>query len=259
LEQTVVYRYVCEPCRQALALRAERPYLNKIRREASKPVPKVVRRDSAGKPLMVGGQRGDVFVATISHCSCPCTSNMHDPYQCTGLGQFKIGGRPGSGLVDQIAEQLGREPIPESVVAQHEDCQVMVTFLLAWWFSSSDDELAAREAELETMRYDDQIKLLRDVLMHERPDLMATAPYCNLKANLKKLVQFRNKVAHSRPIRGDYFNRVKREKGADVLIHVTVEELADHLDLSMALQSQLWFVPRYLAREDGPSTELQAA
>jgi hypothetical protein len=144
----VVYRFVCEPCRQSLGLNAERPYLNKIRREADKIGPQVVQRDSAGKPWMIGRPEGDCFVATNSTCCCACASNDHDPYRCIGVGQFKIGGRPGSGVVDKMAEQLGREPIPELVVAQHEDCEVLVTSLLAWWFGSSDDERVKLEVEL---------------------------------------------------------------------------------------------------------------
>jgi hypothetical protein len=143
------------------------------------------------------------------------------------------------------------------VVGLHEDCQVMVAAILAWWFSSSDGECAAREAELESMRYEDQIKLLRDVLKEERSDFMVTEPYRGLKPNLKKLVQFRNKVAHSRPIRGNFFERIKRVKGADVVIHITNEELAEHLDLAMALLSQLSFLPAYLVPDNGPDTELQ--
>ncbi len=253
----MVYRYVCEPCRQATGLHAERPYLNRIMREASKPTPEVVRRDSTGKPLTIGSQRGDVFQVTMAPCMCACVRNKHDPYQCTGLGQFKIGGRPGSGFVDQLAERLGAEPIPELVVGLHEDCQVLVTALLAWWFSSSDGECGVREAELESMKYEIQIKLLRDVLTEERPDLMAAEPYRSLKANLKKLVQFRNKVAHSRPIRGNFFERIKRVKGADEVIRITKEELAEHLDLAMALVSQLSSVPVYLGSEDGPDAGVQ--
>jgi hypothetical protein len=253
----VVYKYVCEPCRQALGLRAARPYLNRIRREAtSRSAPEIVRRDSTGKPWLVGTQHAHVFEVEPAGCVCACASNRHNPHLCTGEERFKIGGRPGSGFVDQLARELGREPIPEQLVSRHEDCQALVVAILAWWFSSSDDEKPAREAELETWRYEDLIKLLRDVLAEQRPDLIAVQPYRQFKAYLKKLVQFRNKIAHSRPLRGDFFNRVKREKGADVLIRITPEELAEHLDLSMALQSQLSFLPLYLSTEN---LETQAA
>jgi hypothetical protein len=119
---------------------------------------------------MIGGQRGDVFEAKRAPCTCACAHNSHDPYQCTGLDQFKIGGRPGSGFVDQLAERFGTEPIPELVVGLHEDCQVMVAAILAWWFSSSDGECAAREAELESMRYEDQLSQLSFLPAYLVPD-----------------------------------------------------------------------------------------
>jgi hypothetical protein len=59
------------------------------------------------------------------------------------------------------------------------------------------------------MRYEDQIKLLRDVLQEERPELMRQKPYCDLTANLRKLVKFRDTIAHSWPADGDFFTRIK--------------------------------------------------
>ena len=106
----MTYQFVCEPCRQALGLRAELSYLSRIRREAggfnkSGTTPKalliVVSRDSSGKPFLVGMQRKDAFVTTLTSCSCACAANSHDPLQCTGAGQFRIAGRPGSGTVDE--------------------------------------------------------------------------------------------------------------------------------------------------------------
>jgi hypothetical protein len=244
------YQFVCEPCPAVLGLDAPRPYLNKLRRQAKAAVtPEILKRDSTGKPVLIGNQRLGYFEMTPAGCSCACVSNGHDPGVCTGQQQFKIGGRPGSGFVDQLAKELGREPIPEQVVARHEDCYVLVVATLAWWFSSSNEEKLVREAELENYRYDDLIALLCDVLLEQRPDLMSAAPYSHLKTNLTKLTKFRNKVAHSRPRGADYFSRIKRVKGIDVEVHVTQEELAEYLDLSIALQSQLSFIPIYLAQE----------
>ena len=252
------YQYVCEPCRRALGLRAEPSYLSKVRREAggfsnrgtvSKPPLSVVSRDPSGKPLLVGTQQTDVFVTTPTGCSCACTANDHDPLECTGAKQFRIGGRPGSGAVDKLAEKFGREPTPELAVAPHETCHAMVTHFLAWWFGTSDEERIKLESnDLARMRYEDEIKLLRDILQDEFPELMREKPYCDLIANLRKLAHFRDQIAHSWPADGGFFTRIKRVTAENVIIHITPEELAKYLDLSIALQSQLWILPLYWDR-----------
>ncbi|MGO9293068.1 MAG: hypothetical protein ACLP52_04150 [Streptosporangiaceae bacterium] len=247
------YQYVCEPCRQALGLPAGRSYLNNIKREAggfsksgtpSKPPLKVVRRDPSGKPVIVGSQEEAVFVAFPASCSCACRANGHDPLQCTGAEQFKASGRPGSGAVDELAEKLGREPIPELVVARHEACQALVTYFLARRFGSSDEErIHLESSELSRMGYEEQLKLLRDILQEEHPELTYQKPYSEMVSNLRKLARFRNDIAHSWPVDGDFFTRSKRVKTENVTIRITPEELAEYLDMSMALQSQLWLLP----------------
>jgi hypothetical protein len=250
----VSYTYICEPCRQALGLPAERSYLNRIKREAggfggsattSRP-PREVTRGPSGKPSLITTQLADLRLTIPAGCYCSCVSSGHDPWQCTGERQFVTGGRPGSGAVDELAQQLGREPIPETILAAHQGCQVMVAYILALYFGSSDQERAVIESSLERERYDDQLKLLRDLLSEERPDLMSTKPYRDLKANLKKLAKFRDVVAHSIPVGGDFFTRFRRVGAENETIHISEEDLAEHLDLSHALKSQLWFVPIYL-------------
>ena len=251
----MTYQYVCEPCRQALGLRAERSYLSKIRREAggfsksgtpSKPPLRVVHRDPSGKPLVVGTQQATIFVAFPAGCSCECRANGHNPLQCTGAEQFKVGGRPGSGAVDELAEKLGREPIPEVVVARHEACQALVAYFLARWFGSSDEErIHLESSELSGRGYEEQLRLLRDILQEELPELMCRKPYCDIVPNLRKLARFRNDIAHSWPVDGDFFTRSKRVKTENVTIRITPEELAEYLDMSLALQSQLWFLPLF--------------
>jgi hypothetical protein len=251
----VSYQYVCEPCRQALGIPAERSHLNKIRREAggfsksgtpSKPPLRVARRDPSGKPSVVGTQQSKVFVASPAGCVCACQANDHDPLQCTGAEEFKIGGRPGSGAVDELAERLGREPIPELLVARHEACQALVTYFLAWRLGSSDeDRIYLESSDLPKMGYEEQLKLLRYVLREERPELICQEPYCGIVPNLRKLARFRHKIAHSWPVDGDFFTRSKRVKTENVTIHITPEELAEYLDMSFALQSQLHFLPLF--------------
>lgn len=249
------YQYVCEPCRQALGLPAERSYLNRIRREVggfsesgtpSKTPMKVVGRDPSGKPSVVGRQDATVFVAFPAGCCCACRANGHNPLQCTGAEQFKVGGRPGSGAVDELAEKLGREPIPELVVARHEACQALVASFLARWFGSSDEERIRLESrELSRMGYEEQLELFRDILRGERPELICQKPYCDIVPNLRKLARFRNDIAHSWPVEGDFFTRSKRVRSENVTVRTTPEELAEYLDMSMALQSQLWLLPLF--------------
>ena len=249
------YRYICESCRQALSLPADAPYINRIRRESgafsrsgtsSKPKLEVVKRDDTGKPFLVGTRSIEMSVVTPTGCCCACAANGHEGNVCTGERQFRVGGRPGSGMVDQLAGQLGREPIPELVISAHQGCETMVGYVLARWFGSTDEERAVLESvAIAGMRYDDQIKLLRDIVSEERPDLAAVPPYSELAINLRKLVRFRDMVAHSEPVAGDFFSRVKRERARNTSIQITPEQLAEYLDLSSALKSQLWFLPIY--------------
>ena len=127
----LTYQFVCEPCRLALGLRAERSYLNRVRREiggfsksGTAPLAPLIiaSRNSFGKPIMVGRQQGDVFVSTLTTCSCACSENGDSPLQCSGDGKFNVGGRPGSGSVDELAEKFGREPTPELAIAPQEVC-----------------------------------------------------------------------------------------------------------------------------------------
>lgn len=236
------FQFVCEPCRQALGLRAERAYLNRIRREAKEL--RVMCRDPSGKPLMVGIQQEKAFVQFPAGCVCVCRENGHDPQQCTGAEQFKVGGRPGSGAVDELAEKLGMEPIPELVVAKHEACQAQVTYFLARRLGSSDEDRIQLESdELRKMGYEEQVKLLRDILQEERPELAGQKPYCDIVPKLRKLAKFRHMIAHSWPVGGDFFTRSKRVKAGNVTIRITREELAEYLDLAMELESQLLFLP----------------
>ena len=80
--------------------------------------------------------------------------------------------------MDELAEKLGREPIPELVVARHEACQALVAYFLARRFGSSDEErIHLESSELSEMGYEEQLKLLRDLLQDERPELMCRKPY----------------------------------------------------------------------------------
>ncbi|GAA3265367.1 hypothetical protein Dvina_16735 [Dactylosporangium vinaceum] len=242
----MAYHMVCDPCRMALGIEVDRALINRAWRKASKSGVRVTERDETGKPFLVGERVGDVLVSTMAGCGCVCSENDHDPMQCTGIAQFKTAGRPGSSFVDGLAKQLGTEPIPELILALHEACELRVTDLVGWWYAKTDGERADLEASLDRMRYDDKIKLLRDILQAERPDLMAAEPYKSLKPRLLSLVSFRNKVAHSIPIEGDFFRRVKREGGKNVIIEITPEELAGHLDAANELHSQLHFVRVYI-------------
>jgi hypothetical protein len=250
------FRYVCEACRQALGLEADRFCLNRIKRESGgfsrsgtrqRPPLEVVSRHETGKPFLVGSRQVDVYLTTMTGCSCACTENGHDGTVCTGERQFKVGGRPGSGLVDQLAQQLGREPIPELIVSAHQACEALLGYVLARWFGSTDEERALLEVtSLASMRYDDQVRLLRELLQEERPDLMVEPPYSELAANLRKLARYRDSIAHSEPVGGDFFVRIKRQGAQNLEIRTSPEELAGYLDLAAALKSQLWFVPIHL-------------
>jgi hypothetical protein len=254
----VSYQFVCEACRQALDLPPDRAYLNRIRRSSggfstsenpkTKPRPEVFRRDVTGKPFVVGFRQEDQFVGTSSVCHCVCASKGHDPWQCSGEGQFPIGGRPGSGLVDKLAEQLGIEPIPEMIMSAHEECEALARATLAWLRGSTDDERLKIEAELEAISFKDTVvpQLQEEFRGRLSAELIGTAPYRDLKINLVKLARYRNRIAHSWPAGTDRFARIKRARGMYVTVSTTPDELAEHLDLAAAVKSQLAFIPLYI-------------
>jgi hypothetical protein len=78
--------------------------------------------------------------------------------------------------------------------------------------------------------------------------LVAIRPYCDFKANLIKVARFRDLIAHSQEISGDFFRRWKVDGATAQEIRITPEELASYMDLTHELKSQLWFLPIYLNR-----------
>lgn len=259
------YQYVCEACRQSMGLPADASYHNRIKRERgdfgagnsskSKQRPEVFQRDTTGKPLIVGYRLKDHSVGTNSLCVCHCVANGHDPHECTGEDDFRIGGRPGSGFVDSKAKQFGIEPTPEMVASMHEQVAATVRTMLAWLRGNTDDERVAIELDLEQVRYFDQLIQLRDALATSLPEDVVEAVYKSLKPDLKQLAKFRDqKVAHSWPFGGDWLTRVKREGGKRVTYTITPEEVSKHLDLAVKLLSQLSFIPTYANRPTSDNT-----
>jgi hypothetical protein len=242
-----------------MGLSAAASYHNRIKRERgefgagnpskSKQRPEVFERDAAGKPLIVGYRLEGHSVGTSSLCVCHCGANGHDPSECTGEGDFRIGGRPGSGFVDSKAQQFGIEPTPEMVASMHEQVAATVRTMLAWLQGNNDKERVAIELDLEQVRYPDQLIQLRDALATNVPEDVRETVYKSLKPDLKKLARFRDqKVAHSWPASGDWRTRIKREGGRWITYMITPEEVSEYLDLAVKLLSQLSFIPIYVDR-----------
>lgn len=259
---------MCEPCRQALNLPAERSYLNKMKRRAggfsnsgkSAPAPtlRIVQRDETGKPSLVGYDFADRSVAFPSRCNCRCAQNGHDPHNCTGERDLQIAGRPGSGAVDAKAKEFGMEPIPEMVSSMHEEVAATVRAVIAWLKGSTDEERLQIENELDGpgTGYTDQLKMLRDLMAERMPEQAKLAPYKDLKQNLNRLCKFRNdRVAHSWPVGGDWLTRMKRKNGQYITFTLTADEVAEHMDLAVALLSQLSFIPIYVTKPSNDRPE----
>jgi hypothetical protein len=194
--------------------------------------------------LFLSARKGEVFEVIPAGCSCPCLARGHDPKKCTGAEQYEVGGRPGSGAVDNLAAQLGGEPTPNLVIEQFEDCRALLTWFLAWWFGSSDEERIHLESdELSRMRFNDQTFWLRDILRDRHPALMQQERYRTIPENLRKLCKFRDTIAHSTMVNGDQFTRRRRVNATNVTLHITCEEVAEYLDMAFALKSQLWLLP----------------
>src|SRR5437016_5660068 len=143
------YQHVCEPCRSALGLPAEKSYLNRMKRKmggfsasgkTSWQPPLVFQRDPSGKPLIIGYHLTDHSVMTPTRCVCSCASNGHNPNACTGEDDFVIGGRPGSGVVDAEAAKFGMERTPEMVASLHEEVAAIVRVVVAWLNGETDEE-----------------------------------------------------------------------------------------------------------------------
>jgi hypothetical protein len=250
----VSYPHVCEPCRQALGLEADKTYLNCIRGKAAKaaktPRRDVLKRQPDGKPFIIGIRDGNGFAGTNALCVCDCGSHGHDPSLCTGEDDFQVGGRPGSGFVDELADQFDMEPIPEHVAAQHEMLAADVRIMLAYLTGATDEQRDSIEIGLEKLRYEEQLLKLRDFINEKLPYLASEQPYRDIKANLVKVANFRNqKVAHSWPSGANWFSRVKREKAKWMTFEITRDEIAEHVDLTMALRSQIRFLPIYIDRD----------
>ena len=240
------FKRICEPCRQALQLEADRPYLNRIRQRLDlEQEVEIAARDDTGKATMLRQRLAGYYKTWPADCVCLCSANGHDPHACTGEGQFVVGGRPGSGAVDALAQRLGREPSPEDVISRNQISQNEVAKFIAWWAGDSEEDRRAAEVGMERMRYDDQLKFLVGLMKEYRPDLISARPYAELRAGLRKLVRFRDLVAHSIPISSDGLTRIKRESGQDVRIQIARTELAEYLDLSEQTHSQLKFLPLY--------------
>ena len=192
----------------------------------------------------------DHSVGSNSLCVCHCVGNGHDPYQCTGEGDFRVGGRPGSGFVDSKVKQFGIEPTPEMVASMHEQVAATVRTMLAWLQGNNVKERVAIEIKLEQVRYADQLIQLRDALAANLPEELIEEVYKTLKPDLKKLAKFRDqKVAHSWPAGGDWLTRTKREGGRWISYEIASQEVSEHLDLAAKLLSQLSFIPIYVDRD----------
>lgn len=60
------------------------------------------------------------------------------------------------------------------------------------------------------------------------------------------LFEYRDKIAHSQPDRGDRYNRIRRRHGLEERFAVTEEELTAELDRGMRCQSTLTSVSIWL-------------
>ena len=114
------YQHFCEACVRASPLNVDKTTLNRIGRQREKDERsgtryRVVSRSEDGKPLAIGYTRrpDGVTVGTLAGCVCACTHNNHEPLVCTGTRDHIVGGPPGSGVLDKLADQLGADPIPE--------------------------------------------------------------------------------------------------------------------------------------------------
>src|SRR6266508_3619751 len=93
-EVTMSYQYFCEACVRASPLVVDKTTLNRMGRQREKDEKasiryRVVSRSDDGKPLDIG---------------------------YTGTRDHIVGGRPGSSVLDKLADQLGAEPIPEMIL-----------------------------------------------------------------------------------------------------------------------------------------------
>jgi hypothetical protein len=79
------------------------------------------------------------------------------------------------------------------------------------------------------------------------PEVYDAPPYDTLVAELKKLFDYRDKIAHSQPDHGDRYHRLRRRHGVNVHVTVTEEELTAELDRGMRCHSALDGLPYHVS------------
>lgn len=251
------YQYFCEACVRASPLVVNKTTLNRMGRQRVKDEKagiryRVVSRFDDGKPLDIGYTRPDgVSVRTPAGCVCSCADNNHEPLVCTGTRDHIVGGRPGSGVLDKLADQLGAEPIPEMILGYGAQVEAMVYAVLFEFDLTEAERQSWRSGQLRiTLNIHKAIVRLNKLVKRERPDLVDAEPsWSALQANLRLLAGYRNNMAHSWPVES-FFQRVKWQEGIVTNILTSPKELATMIDLATQLISQLDFLPRYLGRQD---------
>ena len=195
-------------------------------------------------------------VGTLAGCVCACTHNNHEPLVCTGTRDHIVGGRPGSGVLDKLADQLGAEPIPEIILGYGAQVEAMAYAVLFEFDLTEDERQDWRSGRLRAnLNVHKAIVRLYKLVKRERPDLVDTEPsWFALQANLRRLVAYRNDIAHSWPTQS-FFQRVKWQEGTATTIVTSPEELAAMIDLATQLNSQMNFLPIYLSPRNGSAAK----
>jgi hypothetical protein len=139
--------------------------------------------------------------------------------------------------------------VPEDVLLYGALCEALLDYTLSLILGA--DGISGQIIETHFVSRaprDKKVKVLRVLLRQYCPDVADAPPYDTLDAELGKLFDYRDGIAHSQPDHGDRYNRLRRRHGRDERFNITEEELAAELDRGMRCHSALTFIPDYVKR-----------
>lgn len=123
------------------------------------------------------------------------------------------------------------ERIPEDVILYGTLCEDLLGFWIAYLLGHDDDSRMFIEEHLVSRApRDRKLEMLRLLLADRLPEIMKEPPYATLfkreTGTLARLFDFRDRVAHSQPLHGQRFERVRRVKARNVPFIIDDDEMA---------------------------------
>jgi hypothetical protein len=134
----------------------------------------------------------------------------------------------------------GRLVTPDAVLGADADCEALLDYLIAVYLGRDDfSSILIEDVLLDRLGHDKKRDILHRLLRRHGVDY---APYDTLPAELKKLRDFRNDLAHTVADATNPFHRIRRRGGQNELTTLTEDDIAAQIDRGMRCQSALGFL-----------------